>query len=200
MINLLSDSGQWWPQVWVMWHNGHPLTWIPQSPHPQFHGYLPDGTKTFSSTLYEHENHPRYFFKILMPEAQPQNARFNWRGVGITILQFLFSLSVGYHMQLLLRPVVLRHKHASAIVSWCAWSVPDEDLVLVFCLFVVCFGGVGLGLFVCLFCLIKAIPTAYGSSWARGQIRAAAASLHHSDAESQLCLQPTPQLAAMQDP
>lgn len=52
-----------------------------------------------------------------MPEAQPQNARFNWRGVGITILQFLFSLSVGYHMQLLLRPVVLRHKHASAIVS-----------------------------------------------------------------------------------
>ena len=28
--------------------------------------------------------------------------------------------------------------------------------------------------------LFKATPTAYGSSWARGQIRVAAASLHHS--------------------
>ena len=31
-----------------------------------------------------------------------------------------------------------------------------------------------------LFCLLRAVPTAYGGSQARGQIGAAAASIHHS--------------------
>ena len=43
---------------------------------------------------------------------------------------------------------------------------------------------------------------AYGSSPARGRIRAAAASLchSHSNTKSELCLHPTPQLMATQDP
>ena len=38
-------------------------------------------------------------------------------------------------------------------------------------------------LFVC-FCLLRTTPTAYGSSQARGQIRAAAAGLHHRDSNA----------------
>ena len=50
--------------------------------------------------------------------------------------------------------------------------------------------------------LFRAAPVAYGSSWARGQIGAAAASLHHShsNTRSEPCLQPTPQFRAMLDP
>ena len=53
-----------------------------------------------------------------------------------------------------------------------------------------------------LFFLFRATPTAYGSSQVRGQIRAATASLRlsHSNLASKPCLQPTPQLMAMQDP
>ena len=45
-------------------------------------------------------------------------------------------------------------------------------------------------------------PAAYGVSQARGQIGALAASLHHShsNAGSEWCLQPIPQLEAMPDP
>ena len=45
-------------------------------------------------------------------------------------------------------------------------------------------------------------PAAYGSSQARGQIRAVAAGLHHShsNTESEPRLPPTPQLAAMPNP
>ena len=45
------------------------------------------------------------------------------------------------------------------------------------------------------FCLFRAIPTAYGGSRARGQIRAAATSLphSHSNIRSELHLWPTPQ-------
>ena len=52
------------------------------------------------------------------------------------------------------------------------------------------------------FCLLRAAPLAYGCSQARGLIGAGAAGLHHShsDARSELCLQPTPQLMAMLDP
>ena len=48
------------------------------------------------------------------------------------------------------------------------------------------------------FWLFRASPAAYGSSQARGQIGVIAASLHHrhSNARSELCLQPTPQLTA----
>ena len=47
-----------------------------------------------------------------------------------------------------------------------------------------------------------AVPVAYGSSRARGLIRATAASLHHSHSNSgsELCLQPAPQLTATPDP
>ena len=53
-----------------------------------------------------------------------------------------------------------------------------------------------------LFFLFRAIPIAYGSSQARGQIGAAAAGLHysHSNTGSKPCLQPMPQLVAMLDP
>ena len=52
------------------------------------------------------------------------------------------------------------------------------------------------------FFFFKAAPKAYGGSQARGQIRAVTASLHHghSNPRSKLCLPPTPQLMAAQDP
>ena len=52
------------------------------------------------------------------------------------------------------------------------------------------------------FFLFKATPAAYGNSRARGQIRAAAASLHHSHSNtgSELHLQPMLQLTATPDP
>ena len=48
----------------------------------------------------------------------------------------------------------------------------------------------------------RAAPAAYGSSEARGRIRAAAAGLHHSQGNtgSDSHLQPTPQLTATPDP
>ena len=50
-----------------------------------------------------------------------------------------------------------------------------------------------------LFSRFRAIPMSYGSSQARGQIRDAISRLRHShsNARSQPCLQPTPQLMAM---
>ena len=53
-----------------------------------------------------------------------------------------------------------------------------------------------------LFCLFRATPVAYGGSQARGLIRATAAPLHHShsNARSELHLQPPPQLMANPDP
>ena len=49
-----------------------------------------------------------------------------------------------------------------------------------------------------LFMLFRATPTASGSSQAKGQIRAIAASLHHSHSKPRL--RPTPQLTAIPDP
>ena len=51
------------------------------------------------------------------------------------------------------------------------------------------------------FVFFRAIPTAYGSSRARGRIGAVAPGLHHShcNARSKLRLQPVPQLAAVLD-
>ena len=50
--------------------------------------------------------------------------------------------------------------------------------------------------------VFKAAPRACGGSQARGLIGAAAAGLHHShsNAKSEPCLQPTPQLTATPDP
>ena len=63
--------------------------------------------------------------------------------------------------------------------------------------FALCF----LFFFFCLFVLLfRAAPAAYGGSQARGQIRAAAVSLHHSHAGSEPCQLPIPQLTAMPDP
>ena len=52
------------------------------------------------------------------------------------------------------------------------------------------------------FLLFRAASEAYRGSQAKGPIRATVASLHHihSDARSELCLRPTPQLTAMLDP
>ena len=53
-----------------------------------------------------------------------------------------------------------------------------------------------------IFCLYRAAPEAYGGSQGRGPVRAVAASLRqsHSNATSELSLQPTPQLTAIPDP
>ena len=53
-----------------------------------------------------------------------------------------------------------------------------------------------------IFYSFRAAPVAYGSSQARGRIRATAAGLchSHSHAGSEPCLRPTPQLMAMPDP
>ena len=57
-------------------------------------------------------------------------------------------------------------------------------------------------LFFFLYLLFRAASMAYGSSQARGRIRAVAAGLHHSHSNiiSELSLQSIPQLMAMQDP
>ena len=60
-------------------------------------------------------------------------------------------------------------------------------------------------LFIYLFCLFPiswAAPVAYGDSQARGRIGAVLTGLRqrHSNAGSEPCLQPTPQLTAMPDP
>ena len=49
-----------------------------------------------------------------------------------------------------------------------------------------------------LLAFLRAAPTTYGSSQARGQIGAVNASLHHSHSNtgSKMCLRPTPQLNA----
>ena len=57
-------------------------------------------------------------------------------------------------------------------------------------------------LFIYLFILLfRATPMAYGGTQGRGWIRATAVGLHHShsNAGSELCLQPTPQFTAMPD-
>ena len=55
--------------------------------------------------------------------------------------------------------------------------------------------------FFCLFAISRAAPAAYGGSQARGRIGAVAAGLRHShsNAVSELRLQPTPQLTATPD-
>ena len=57
-------------------------------------------------------------------------------------------------------------------------------------------------IYVCLFVFSRAVPAAYGGSQARGLIGAVAVGLHHShsNAGSQLHLQPTLQLTATLDP
>ena len=50
------------------------------------------------------------------------------------------------------------------------------------------------------FCLFRAVPAAYECSQAMDRIGATAAGLRHSNARSELCLQPTLQLTAMLDP
>ena len=53
-----------------------------------------------------------------------------------------------------------------------------------------------------IFCFFRGIPVAYGGAQARGRIGATAAGLHHShsNARSEPCVQPTPELMAMLDP
>ena len=57
-------------------------------------------------------------------------------------------------------------------------------------------------LYLFIFDLSRAAPTAYGGSQARGLIGAVATGLHHSHSNggSELRLRPTPQVTAMPDP
>ena len=50
------------------------------------------------------------------------------------------------------------------------------------------------------FFFLRATPATYGGSQARGQIRAVATGLHHSDTGSEPHLHPTPELTATADP
>ena len=76
------------------------------------------------------------------------------------------------------------------LLVWCSPTCIFLLLLSLHFLFVFCWVG--------FFGLFRAEPVAPGSSQARGQIGAAAASLHHShsSARSELCLQPTPQLTS----
>ena len=60
--------------------------------------------------------------------------------------------------------------------------------------------GLSSYLYIFIFCLFGAAPMAYGGSQARDPSRAVATGLSHSNAGSELCLQPTPQFMAMPDP
>ena len=64
------------------------------------------------------------------------------------------------------------------------------------------FTGYNFVLFIYLFSLFRATPAAYRGSQARGLIGVEAAGLcqSHSNAGSELCLRPTPQLPATPDP
>ena len=93
-------------------------------------------------------------------------------------------------------------------VSWCLIAVlrfislMSINLLiehLFICLLAICSSSLEKGLFRSshhFFFLFSATPAAYGSSQASGQIRASVAGLHHShsNAASELHLQPTPQL------
>ena len=54
--------------------------------------------------------------------------------------------------------------------------------------------------FILSFCLLRAAPTAYGGSQARGQMGAAAAGLHHSHSSKRSVSAPTPQLTEILNP
>ena len=84
---------------------------------------------------------------------------------------------------------------AACSIYICGSSVPCLKELARSCL---CFFVVVV-VFVCFF---RAAPTAYGSSQARGPIRATAAGLRqgHSNTGSEPCVQPTPQLTAMLGP
>ena len=58
-----------------------------------------------------------------------------------------------------------------------------------------------INLFICLFCLLRATPMAYGESQARGPIGAVDTGLYrsYSNARSKPCLRPIPQLRATPD-
>ena len=62
--------------------------------------------------------------------------------------------------------------------------------------------SLGQYIYIFVFCLLRAAPTAYGDSQAGGLIRAVTAGLHHSrrNSGSEPHLQPTPQLTATLDP
>ena len=87
-----------------------------------------------------------------------------------------------------------------AISSWgyCKLGYKKNHCTYAFLVFFVVV--VWLFFFVCLF--FRATLVAYGGFQPRGRMGAVAAGLHqsHSNAESKLSLQPTPQLMAMLDP
>ena len=93
--------------------------------------------------------------------------------------------------------VNLSNQFSLLIFYFCCLIIPLLEFFLLFYLFIYLFTY----LFI-YFCLFRAALEVYGISQARGQIRAAAAGLNHShsNARSELHLQPTSQLMAMSDP
>ena len=87
-----------------------------------------------------------------------------------------------------------------SVQCWISLSQNEISSYLYFCS--ISHTGHIIYLFALFFFFLKAAPEAYGSSQARGQNRAAAASLHHSHshARSKPHLRPTPQFTATPDP
>ena len=77
----------------------------------------------------------------------------------------------------------------SLVIVW--WKIKLKTATLFYFIF-----------FFCLFVFSRAVPTAYEGSQARGWIGAVPTGLHqsHSNAGSEPCLRPTPQLTATPDP
>ena len=75
------------------------------------------------------------------------------------------------------------------IMSSASFVCVSEEIIVFFCSLFFSF-------------IFRAALMTYGSSRARGQIRAAAGGLHHNHSHTgyELCLWPTPQLSAMLDP
>ena len=125
-----------------------------------------------------------------------------WFSLVVCIYSFLFIFWVftaGFCLV-----VTVRHPYKSlylkrSILSW--WQLKFDPTLglnnITLPLHVLCVG------FVCLsvFCLFRAMPMTYGDFQARGPIGAVATGLHHnhSNAGSEPCLWPTPQVTATTD-
>ena len=86
--------------------------------------------------------------------------------------------------------------YTSPLANTCSFSVPVSLLLFYICSFVLLF------MYVFIYLLFRAAPSACGGSQAKGLIEAIAASLcqGHSNVGSEPCLWPTPQLTATLDP
>ena len=108
------------------------------------------------------------------------------------IIMIVVSLMEGWHItgRIPVCPGAVRGSVSNVRIRSCDFIKPLNCTANTRLLFLFCF----------VLCLFRAMPVACGGSQARGQIAAIAASLHHSNARSELRLQPTPQLRATSNP